>query len=389
MKKKIGVVGLIFALLISFTFGQVDVQAASKNLDVHFIDIGQGDAIYIKTPNGKNILIDAGNRAKGHDVVKFLKKQKVKTIDVMIATHPDADHIGGLDEVLDAFKVKTVYAPKVSHTTKAYKDFLQAVKRKKLKIKTAKAGVAIPVKDSAVKMKFVGPTKNYAKSDLNNWSAVVHLTHKKNSFLFAGDAETKAEKDMLSKKTLGKVDLLKVSHHGAKGATSKAFLNKVKPKHAVISVGKGNRYKHPTTATLNRLKAAKSNIYRTDRQGTIRASSNGSTIKFSKKPATAAKKSSSSTTKSTATTKKLTAKLDKTKPKQNGTVNLTVGGLPKGTKYKAVFHYKSKKTTYNGTVGKKLPVKIGRAAKGYKVKVDVTASYKKKKYKKQTSFTPK
>ena len=192
---------------------------------------------------------------------------------------------------------------------------------------------------------------------------------------------------MLAKKIVGKVDVLKVSHHGAKGATSKAFLNKVKPTHAVISVGKNNRYKHPTTETLNRLKAAKANIYRTDRQGTIRATSNGSTVKFSQKPAIAVKKSSSSS--SSATTTKMTAKLDKTTPKQNGTVNLTVGGLPKGTKYKAVFHYKSKKTTYNGTVGKKLPVKIGRAAKGYKVKVDVTATYKKKTYKKQTSFTPK
>src|SRR5699024_12073613 len=104
MKKKIGVLGLIFTLLISFTFGQVEVQTASKILTVHFIDIGQGEAIYVKTPNGKNILNDAGNRAKGHDVVNYLKKQKVKTIDVMIATHPDADHIGGLDEVLNAFK---------------------------------------------------------------------------------------------------------------------------------------------------------------------------------------------------------------------------------------------------------------------------------------------
>src|SRR5699024_9033579 len=110
MKKKIGVLGLIFTLLISFTFGQVEVQAASKNLTVHFIDIGQGDAIYVKTPNGKNILIDAGNRAKGHDVVNYLKKQKVKTIDVMIATQPDTDHICGYDELLNDFEVKAVYA---------------------------------------------------------------------------------------------------------------------------------------------------------------------------------------------------------------------------------------------------------------------------------------
>ena len=395
MKRRIGILGIVTALFISLVFGQLEVSAAPKDLNVHFIDIGQGDAIYIKTPNGKNILIDAGNRAKGHDVVTYLKRQKVKTIDVMIATHPDADHIGGLDEVLDAFKVKSVYAPKVSHTTKAYKDFLSAVKREKVKIKTAKMGVTLPINDKSIKMKFLAPTKSYAKSDLNNWSAVLHLKHNKNTFLFTGDAENKAEKDMIAKKVLSKVDVLKVSHHGAKGATSKEFLNAVKPKHAVISVGKGNRYKHPTKETLNRLKTAKANVYRTDQQGTVRATSNGKSIKFNVKstikPTTTTTKKTTTTTSSAAKveTYKLTASVDKKSPKQNSTVNLTVKGLPKGTKYKAVFNYKSKKTTYNGKVGEKLPVKISRAAKGYKVKVDVSATYKKKKYKKQTSFTPK
>jgi len=283
MKHKLGILGIVVALFISLVFGTqaTTVSAAPKDLVVHFIDIGQGDAIYIKTPSGENILIDAGNKAKGHDVVKFLKKQKVKTIDVMIATHPDADHIGGLDEVLDAFVVKNVYAPKVSHTTQAYKDFLNAVKREKVKIKTATTGVKIPLKDKSVQMKFLAPVKSYAKSDLNNWSAVLHLKHNKTTFLFTGDAETKSEKDMIAKKVLSKVDVLKVSHHGSKGATSKEFLNVVKPKYAVISVGKGNQYKHPTKETLNRLKAAKAKVYRTDTQGTVKATSNGKTIKFS------------------------------------------------------------------------------------------------------------
>ena len=391
MKRKVGILGIVAALFISLVFGTqvTTVSAAPKDLVVHFIDIGQGDAIYIKTPGGENILIDAGNRAKGHDVVAYLKKQKVKTIDYMIATHPDADHIGGLDEVLDAFVVKNVYAPKVSHTTKAYKDFLQAVKREKVKIKTAKTGVKIPLKDKSVQMNFLAPVKSYAKSDLNNWSAVLHLKHNKKTFLFTGDAETKSEKDMIAKKVLSKVDVLKVSHHGAKGATSKDFLNVVKPKYAVISVGKGNQYKHPTKETLQRLKTAKATVYRTDTQGTIKATSNGKTIKFSTTKAVAKPKPKPKSPAAKPVTYKLTPSLDERSPKQNATINLTVKGLPKGTKYKAVFNYKSKKTPYNGTVGTNLPVNIGRAAKGYTVKVDVTSTYEKKAYKNQTSFTPK
>ncbi|VEF46632.1 beta-lactamase domain-containing protein [Bacillus freudenreichii] len=383
MKRRFGLVGLIAVLFISLFSGASFTSAASKNLDVHFINIGQGDAIYIKTPNGENIIIDAGNRAKGHDVVKYLKSQKVQTIDYLIATHPDADHIGGLDEVINSFKVKNVYAPKVSHTTKAYKDFLQAVKKKKLTIKTAKAGVKLPLKHKSVTAKFIGPVKSYSKSDLNNWSAVLHLKYNQNTFLFTGDAEQKAENDMIAKKYISKVDVLKVSHHGASNATTQSFLNKAKPKYAVISVGKNN-YKHPTTATLNRLKAAKAKVYRTDKDGTIKASSNGKTIKFS-----TSKKSSSNNSTTAPSTYKLTASLDNRTPKQNATVNLTVKGLPKGTKYKAVFHYKSTDTTYSGKVGEKLPVKIGRAAKGYTVKVNVTSTYKGKTYKASTSFTPK
>ncbi|MBS4220267.1 MBL fold metallo-hydrolase [Bacillus sp. FJAT-49711] len=357
-------------------------EAASKDLVVHFIDVGQGDSIFIKTPQGENILIDAGNRAKGHDVVAYLKKQKVKTINYIIATHPDADHIGGLDEVINAFKVDHIYAPKVTHTTQAYKDFLNAVKKKKYKIKTAASGVKLPLKDKTVKASFLAPVKSYAKTDLNNWSAVLHVKYNKNTFLFTGDIESKAEKDLISKKLLSKVDVLKVSHHGAKEATTSEFLKIVKPKYAVISVGKGNRYKHPTSETLKRLSAVKANIYRTDLSRTITATSNGNTIKISAKP-------TQIKAPVTNPSYKLSASLDNKTPKQYSTINLTVNGLPKGSKYTAIFNYKSTKTTYYGKTGEKLPVKISRAAKGFTVKIDISSSYKGKTYKTQTSFTPK
>lgn len=373
--KKIIISFIVFIAAIIYYPNSTD--AATKKMNVHFINVGQGDAIYIKAPNGEDILIDGGRNGK--TVVEYLKKQKVDDIEILIATHPDADHIGGLDEVLEAFKVESVYAPKVSHTTKAYKEFLTAVKNEKLKVKTAKKGVKLSVK--GVTAQFIAPVKTYSDSDLNNWSAVLHVTYGKKSFLFAGDAEEKSETDMINSKQTLKADVLKVGHHGAKQSTGKNFLKTVKPTYAVISVGKGNNYGHPTSTVINNLKNAKVNIYRTDKQGTIVAKTDGKTITFNTKPATSAKNTST-------TTNKLTASLDNKKPKQNGTVNLSVKGLPAGTKYTAVFHYKSKDTTYSGKVGTKLPVKIGRAAKGYTVKVNITATYKGKKYTTQTSFTP-
>jgi competence protein ComEC len=276
---------LFVSFVMAFFFMVVPMSgttnAATKNMYVHFINVGQGDSIYIKAPNGEDILIDGGNK-DGSDVVAYLKKQKVKDIEFMIATHPDADHIGGLDEVLKAFPVKNVYAPKVSRTSQAYKDFLTAVKNKKLTIKTAKADVTLPIK--GVTAKFVGPVKSYSKSELNDWSAVLKITYGKKSFLFTGDAEAKAEADMVKAKKDLRADVLKVGHHGAKTSTSTTLLKAVKPTYAVISVGKNNSYGHPTSEVLNRLKSYKVNIFRTDKQGTIIATTNGTTLSFNVKP---------------------------------------------------------------------------------------------------------
>ncbi|MBC1549848.1 MBL fold metallo-hydrolase [Listeria sp. FSL L7-1434] len=280
MKKGILNILLVFALITGISVpGSIQAEAAAPTIKVHFIDVGQGDAIYIKAPSGEDILIDAGNKGKGKIVVNYLKKLKVKDIDIMIASHSDADNIGGLPEVMNSIKVKSLYAPNSTNTTAAYKDFVNTAKKKKLAIKTAKAGVKLPVK--GVNAQFVGPVKTYGKTDRNNWSAVLHVAYKKNTFLFTGDAQTKAETDMIKAKKTLRADVLKVSTQGSKTATSQAFVNVVKPKYAIISVGK-NGYGHPTSQTVSRLTKAKAKVYRTDRSKTIVVTGNGSTYSIGK-----------------------------------------------------------------------------------------------------------
>ncbi|UOB76629.1 S-layer homology domain-containing protein [Bacillus sp. ZJS3] len=245
-------------------------------LEVHYINVGQGDATFIKSPSGETVLIDGGNNGKGKVVANYLKGLGFQTIDYMIATHPDADHVGGLDEVLYAMNVKNVYAPKVSHTTQTFKDFLTAVANKGLTIKEAKSGVTLPI--NGLNSQFLAPVKEYG-NDLNEWSAVLKVTHGSKSFLFTGDAESKSEKDMVA--TYGsslKSDVLKPGHHGSKTSSSQPFLDAVKPSIAVISAGAGNRYGHPTQETLAKLNAMSVKVYRTYLNGTVIINSDGSNI---------------------------------------------------------------------------------------------------------------
>ena len=250
----------------------------SKNMEVHFINVSQGDSTYIEMPDGTDILIDAGKSNAGDTVVNYLRSQeKNMEIDYLIATHPDADHIGGMQDVFRDLKIKNFYYPlDAPHNTKTWKNVLSLAKAEKCSIKDAKTGTKF-VKGGA-EIKFVHPTNDY--SDNNEDSVVALLDYNNTEVLLTGDVESITEQDMINQNKLVDVDILKVGHHGSATSTTQAFLNKVKPEYSVISVGK-NSYGHPKASVLNRLKKIGSKIYRTDLNGNIVLKTNGSSINFS------------------------------------------------------------------------------------------------------------
>ncbi|HHW57323.1 MAG TPA: MBL fold metallo-hydrolase [Clostridia bacterium] len=253
-----------------------------KLLIAHYIDVGQGDSILLQTPSGKTMLIDGGVPEMGDKVVNYIKKQGINKIDIIIATHLHFDHIGGLPAVIKSFEIGKIYAPKVTHTTKTYENFLNAVKYRGLKIIAAKGGMDLDFGEG-VTAKILAPNSEKYDS-LNNYSVVVKITYGNTAFLFTGDAEKESEQEMLSKGYDLKADVLKVGHHGSSSASTWAFLKAVNPKYAVISCGKGNDYGHPHKETMEKLKSLGITVYRTDECGTIVAVSDGRTISFNVKP---------------------------------------------------------------------------------------------------------
>ncbi|MFT4415333.1 MBL fold metallo-hydrolase [Fredinandcohnia humi] len=252
----------------------------SKELKAHFIDVGQGDSSLIITPNGKTILIDGGKDSAGEKVVSYLKQVGVSTIDLLVSTHPDADHIGGLEDVLNNFTVKKILDSGKTHTSLTYLDYLALIDAKNIPFEVAKEGSSISL-DNAVQIKVLNSASG--TEDNNESSVVLKITYGEIDFLYTGDAEVEQEAEMVAKYDV-EAEVLKVGHHGSDTSTSQAFVNEVKPKVSILSYGKDNTYGHPVSTVVNRLKAIGSNLYSTAVSGDIKVTTNGKTYNVSATP---------------------------------------------------------------------------------------------------------
>lgn len=253
------------------------ITSCSKDslLSIHIIDVGQGDSILIQTPNKTNILVDGGDENSERIVKSYLKKEKIKNIDMVLATHPDTDHIGSLDYIINNFKVSKVYMSEVKSDNSAFSNLINSCNKQNVDISYLYKGDYINI-DDEILLKVLSPSYIQAENNLN--SLVFNLSYKDKSFLFTGDSEVSNEIDIIGSYDLDNVDFLKVSHHGSSSSTSIDFLSNITPDVAVISCGYKNQYGHPHQSTLDNLEEFNVITYRTDLLGDIVFYSDGKII---------------------------------------------------------------------------------------------------------------
>lgn len=249
-------------------------SAFAGTLKVEVLDIGQGDSILLRSPAGKVVLVDAGDGKVS--VPDLLKARGVDHIDMVIATHAHADHIGGMDEVLAALPVKVYVDQDMTHTTATYTKVMKLVESKGIAYKPGQVGVTFNLDDN-IKIELLSPQPKKlsdTRSDLNANSVVARVTHGDDCLYLSGDSEADTE-NLLLQKGLKPCEVYKVAHHGSQYSSTAPFLAALKPKIALISAGVGNSYGHPTPEAMERLTAVGATIYRTDEDGSITAESSG------------------------------------------------------------------------------------------------------------------
>lgn len=245
---------------------------------VHIIDVGQGDGILIQTRE-KSVLIDAGERDQGQTVCDYLKSVGVKKLDLVIATHPHADHIGGLSQVLEQFSAGEVLMPQVADsmvpTTAVFRRLLEAIEKQNVPVTAARPDLSYDLGDGVL-LTVLSPAGDY--EDLNDYSVVCRLDSGETSFLFTGDAEKQVEKDLISAGANLQADVLKAGHHGSSTSSSEAFLDAVSPRIAAVSCGAGNDYGHPHREVMASFSQRGITVYRTDLKGSVVFATDGKNI---------------------------------------------------------------------------------------------------------------
>lgn len=252
------------------------------SLDVYMIDVGQGDSMLLISPNGKTMLIDAGESTAMYSVRSVLKSLGIKKLDAVVATHPHSDHIGGMPGILRSFEVGAFYMPDVSNPSSAYSDMISALNAAALRVNYISADRTPTIEwDEDVTIDILSPFDDIAYQSINDYSVIMRVAYGGTSMLFTGDSEGdgvySAEYTALARNTSDKFrcTVLKIPHHGSLSSLSDAFLSAASPEYAVISVGSGNDYGHPHQSTLNKLKNSSTEVYRTDELGTLHISMDG------------------------------------------------------------------------------------------------------------------
>jgi competence protein ComEC len=277
MKKVKNSIVLLLVLVMSLVVSGCSAKDIGQNkisddqLQVHFISVGQGDSELIKLPTGENVLIDSGPPSCRDTLIKYLKDKGVKEINMAITTHPHTDHIGCMKDIFETFKVDNIMRPDCDYDSLVYTNFLYSIEENKINEIIPQPGYTFDEGDAHFEV--LGPLKKY--DDCNDMSIVVMMTYGKNKFLFTGDMQSDAEKDLINAGCDLNADVLKVGHHGSNTSSCEEFLDKVTPSIAVIEVGVDNEYNLPSDKTIARIAQNGATVYRTDKSGNIIICSNG------------------------------------------------------------------------------------------------------------------
>jgi competence protein ComEC len=266
-------------------FAEGPAPIGAKIHTIRFLDVGQGDSALVTTASGKTILIDAGDREPTGRILADLRAAGAEKIDLLMASHPHLDHIGGMRLVIDALPVRLYVDPGTEHTTDTYRDLMLAIEARKIPHQVLRAGKNIKIGDEATLSVFSPPETllKSARSVENANSLVVRLSMGTFDVLFTGDAEPETLESLISTGALGgnSIEVLKVAHHGSRYGTSRAFIDELHPKVAVISVGDHNDYHHPHPETLQILAQDCVRTYRTDRDGIVTVKTDGTGFRVS------------------------------------------------------------------------------------------------------------
>ncbi len=248
-------------------------------LDVYVLDVGQGDSIFLRGPSGATMLVDASDSGAYKNIDAFLKKQGVKKLDVVIGTHPHADHIGGMQKVVANYELGAYYMPDAVNNTRMFENLLDELDKRDVNVIKAAGGKDAYIEwDNNIEVRLLSPLADVKYKNLNDMSVICHIRFKNTSVLLTGDAEAYAERAALMELPASyfKATVLKIGHHGSSSSTSPAFLDAVAPDVAVLSLGANNDYGHPHKEVLQALKSANIPYYRTDKAGTVHIRLDGS-----------------------------------------------------------------------------------------------------------------